>query len=57
MCEEFMIDFMINMNMFFVEINVEFVVFWMFLYELLISVYGLKFDLEEIILCIVNISV
>lgn len=57
MFEEFMIDFTINMNMFFVEINVEFVVFWMFLYELLISVYGLKFDLEEIILCIVNISV
>lgn len=56
MCEESMIDFTTNMNMSFAEINVESVALWMFLYELLISVHGLKFDLEEITPCTANIS-
>lgn len=56
MCEESMIDFTTNMNMSFAEINVESVALWMFSYELLISVHGLKFDLEEITPCTAIIS-
>lgn len=56
MCEESMIDFTTNMNMSFAEINVESVALWMFSYELLISVHGLNFDLEEITPCTANIS-